>query len=228
MRRTLATAVLLLTLTVPAAPRGQAADTGSIVGKVMLTTKIRGAALPSTAYPTRAIGPTDARPSPEMKNVVVYLKDVAPRGPLPVRRAEMHQEHEAFVPHVLTITRGSIVDFPNDDPIFHNVFSLSSAASFDLRRYPQGERRSQLFPKAGLVKVYCHIHSHMSATILVLDHPYFTVPGADGAFELSNVPPGKYTIVGWHERVGERTDTITVERGKASTVNLRLPVEDVK
>jgi plastocyanin len=228
MRRTLATAVLLLTLTVSANPRGQTADTGSITGTVTLTTKIRGAALPSSAYPTRAVGPGDAKPSPEMKNVVVYLKDVAYRGALPARKAELHQEHEAFAPHVLAITRGSTVVFPNDDPIFHNVFSLSSAASFDLRRYPQGERRSQVFPKAGIVKVYCHIHSHMSATILVLDHPYFTVPGADGAFEIGGVPPGKYTIVGWHERVGERTETITVERGKAARIDLRLPVEDVK
>jgi plastocyanin len=228
MRRTLATAVLLLTLVVPAAPRGQTPDTGTIAGKVTLTTKIRGAALPSTAYPTRAVGPSDAKPSPEMKNVVVYLKDAAFRGALPPRRAELHQAHEAFVPHVLTITRGSTVDFPNDDPIFHNVFSLSSAASFDLRRYPQGERRSQVFAKAGIVKVYCHIHSHMSATILVLDHPYYTVPADSGAFDLSNIPPGTYTIVGWHERVGERTDTVTVERGKATTIDLRLPVEDVK
>ncbi|MBZ5558827.1 MAG: hypothetical protein LAO77_16270 [Acidobacteriia bacterium] len=228
MRRTLATAGLLVALTVPAALRGQSPDTGSVAGKVTLTTKIRGAALPSTAYPTRAVGPSDAKPSPEMKNVVVYLNDVAFRGALPVRRAELRQEHEAFVPHVLTITRGSTVDFPNDDPIFHNVFSLSSAATFDLRRYPQGESRSFTFAKAGIVKVYCHIHSHMSATILVLDHPYFTVPGNDGLFEIPNVPPGKYTIVGWHERVGERTGTITVERGKATTINLSLPVEDSK
>ncbi len=85
---------------------------------------------------------------------------------------------------MLAITRGSTVDFPNDDPIFHNVFSLSSAATFDLRRYPRGQSRSQTFAKAGIVKVYCNIHSHMSATILVMDNPYFTIPGLDGGFEL--------------------------------------------
>lgn len=68
----------------------------------------------------------------------------------------------------------------------------------------------------------------MSATILVLDHPYFTVPATDGRFELSNIPAGKYTIVGWHERVGDRTDTINVERGQPTTVNLSLPFEDTK
>jgi hypothetical protein len=127
---------------------------------------------------------------------------------------------------VLAIARGTTVDFPNDDPIFHNVFSLSSAATFDLRRYPQGESRSQQFTKAGLVKVYCHIHSHMSATILVLDHPYFTIPQADGTFDLPAVPTGEYTVVAWHERVGERRAAVRVERGKAATVELSLPVDN--
>jgi putative nucleotidyltransferase with HDIG domain len=84
------------------------------------------------------------------------------------------------------------VDFPNDDPIFHNVFSLSSAATFDLRRYPLGQSRSQTFAKASIVKVYCNIHSHMSATILVMDNPYFATPALDGTFELPNIPPGEY------------------------------------
>jgi hypothetical protein len=74
--------------------------------------------------------------------------------------------------------------------------------------------------------VYCHIHSHMSATILVLDHPYFTIPATDGAFELPDVPPGEYTVVGWHERVGERRASVRVEGGKVATVDLSLPVED--
>jgi Polysaccharide lyase family 4, domain II len=74
--------------------------------------------------------------------------------------------------------------------------------------------------------VFCDIHSHMSATILVLDHPYFAIPEAEGTFEIANVPPGQYTIVGWHERVGERTTTVRVERGKATTIDLSLPVEE--
>ena len=145
---------------------------------------------------------------------------------MPPVKGELRQEHETFLPHVLGITRGSTVDFPNDDPIFHNVFSLSSAATFDLRRYPRGQSRSRPFPKAGIVKVYCNIHSHMSATILVMDNPYFTVPARDGAFELANVPAGQYTLVGWHERAGERRVSVRVERAKTATVDLSLPVED--
>ena len=203
-------------------------ETGTVAGKVALTTKIKGAALPSTAYPTRAVGTHDTRSIPEIRNVVVYLAGITFRGTLAPTRAELRQEHETFLPHVVAIARGSTVDFPNDDPIFHNVFSLSSAAAFDLLRYPQGQSRSRQFNKAGIVKVYCHIHSHMSATILVLDHPYFEIPQVDGTFELPNVPAGQYTVVGWHERVGERRVPVRVERGKTATVELSLPVEDLQ
>ena len=158
--------------------------------------------------------------------MVVYVKGAAFRGALPPMHAKLRQQDETFLPHVLAITKGSTVDFPNDDPFFHNVFSLSRAARFDLGRYKQGETRPWKFPEAGLVKVYCHIHSHMSASILVLDHPYFVIPETDGAFELRGIPAGQYTIVGWHERIGERTTPIRVDPGKATTVNLSLPVED--
>jgi plastocyanin len=225
MRRSVPGLALLLTVLLLATPGGQT-ENGAIAGRVTLTTKIKGRALPSTAYPTRAVGAHDPSAPPEIKNVVVYLKDIVFRGALPPTKAELRQSHETFVPHVLAITRGSTVDFPNDDPIFHNVFSLSSAATFDLRRYPQGQSRTETFPKAGIVKVYCNIHSHMSATILVMDNPYFTIPALDGTFELANLPPGQYTLIGWHERVGERRAGVRVERGKTATVDLSLPVED--
>jgi hypothetical protein len=226
MRRALVPAAALLATLLTAVPGGQTPDTGTIVGKVTLTSKVRGSAMPSTAYPGRTVGQHELPSIPEIRNVVVYLKDVVYRGALPLKKAELRQQHETFVPHVVAITRGSTVDFPNDDSIFHNVFSLSGAANFNLGRYPKGQSRPWKFTKAGIVKVFCDIHSHMSATILVLDHPYFTVPEIDGTFELSNVPAGQYTIVGWHERVGERIETVRVERGKTATVALSLPVED--
>ena len=161
----------------------------------------------------------------EFSRVVIYLEGLGLKAGDPVA-AQLNQRNRSFEPEILVIPVGSTVSFPNSDPIFHNVFSLSSAASFDLRRYPRGQSRSHVFPKPGIVKVYCHIHSHMSATIFVLDHPYFTIPGTDGTFELPNVPPGEYTVVGWHERVGEQRARVRVERGKAATVDLSLPVED--
>ena len=226
MRRPVPLVASLLAALVVVAVSGQTPDGGTIAGKVTLTTRVKGPALPSTAYPTRAVGAHDPTDIPEIKNVVVYLKDVAFRGALAPMKAELRQQHETFLPHVLAITRGSTVDFPNDDPIFHNVFSLSSAATFDLRRYPRGQSRSQAFPRSGIVKVYCNIHSHMSATMLVMDHPYFTTPALDGTFEIAKVPAGEYTLVGWHERVGERRAAVRVERGKTTTVDLSLPVEE--
>ena len=82
------------------------------------------------------------------------------------------------------------------------------------------------FTKPGLIKVYCQIHSHMSATILVLDHPYFAVPELDGTFTLDGVPAGRYTLVGWHERVGERTSPVEIAAGARVSLDLALPVED--
>jgi plastocyanin len=212
----------------PAAASRQATETGTISGHVKLTTRVPGARLPTNAYPTRSVGRRSVPAIPEIQNVVVYLKGVTFRGTLPVVTAELKQQDEAFVPHVLAITQGSTVSFPNADPFFHNVFSLSSAASFNLGRYSQGHTQTQRFTKPGLVKVYCDIHSHMSATIMVLDHPYFAIPDADGTFALRDVPAGQYTIVGWHERVGERTLPLRVESGKTTSVDFTLPVEEPK
>ena len=190
-----------------------------VMATAVLSVRAAGPEAPDVHGTTRAAG----RPSPD---VVVWLD--APNAPAGLQRGKvvLDQRNITFTPHVLAVRVGTLVDFPNDDPIFHNVFSLSSAATFDLRRYPKGQSRSQQFTKAGIVKVYCNIHSHMSATILVLDHPYFTVPELDGTFELPNVPAGQYTIVGWHERVGERRIDVKVERGKATAVKISLPVED--
>jgi plastocyanin len=207
---------------------GQAPNGGTITGHVKLTARVRGTALPSNVYQPRAIADHDAVAAPEIKNVVVYLKDATFKGALPIGRQEIHQEHEAFLPRVVANPRGSTVDFSNDDPYFHNVFSLSSASNFDLGRFPMGHGKSITFSRAGLVKVYCHIHSHMSASILVLDHPYFAIPDLDGSFTLPNVPAGKYTIVGWHERIGERTGTIEVHSSAIATVDLSLPIEDMR
>jgi plastocyanin len=211
-----------------AALAGQSPDSGTVIGHVKLTSRVRGTALPSNVYQPRAVMNHDAAAIPEIKNVVVYLKGVTFKGPLPVSRQAIRQENEAFVPRVMAVTRGSTVDFPNGDPFFHNVFSLSSALSFDLGRYPMGRSKPTTFTNAGLVKVFCHIHSHMSASILVLDHPYFTIPQLDGTFTLPNVPAGTYAIVGWHERIGERAGTVQVQSGATATVGLSLPVEDVR
>jgi plastocyanin len=201
----------------------QQSGTGRIEGQVRLVLP-PASVTPSGVYPSRRV----SRPAPtaaEIANVIVFLKDAPRRADLPVTTATIMQKDEAFVPRVVAITRGSTVDFPNFDPFFHNVFSLSRGASFDLGRYPKGATKSQKFTNAGLVKVYCHIHSHMTATIMVFDHRFFRIPTADGTFAIDDVPPGTHQISAWHERIGENTEQIKVEAGRATRVDFALPVD---
>ena len=197
--------------------------TGRIEGQVSLVMPPANAT-PSGVYPSRR----GTRPGPraaELSSVVVFLKNAPQQRALPVTTATITQKDEAFVPRVVAITRGSTVDFPNLDPFFHNVFSLSRGAAFDLGRYPKGASKSQTFQRAGLVKVYCHIHSHMTASIMVFDHPYFRIPSADGSFRIDDVPVGTHEVRAWHERIGEAPMQVRVEAGRTARVEFSLPVE---
>lgn len=195
---------------------------GRVAGTVRLT-MAGGAPSGATVYGGRSVAPR-AKPRPEIRNVVVFFADMPVQAGTPPTRASITQRDEQFLPHVVAVTTGSSVDFPNDDSIFHNVFSLSRPATFDLGRYPSGASRARRFQKAGIVKVYCQIHSHMSAVVRVFDHGWFTVPADNGAFSIDGVPAGSYTLVAWHERVGERRDRVTIRAGATTDVTLTLPV----
>ena len=221
----LALALALLTSAFDLAPIARAAgrSTGQLRGTVRLTAGA-GTASTATAYARRSVAP---RPKvlPEARNVVISLVDGPPatsRAPRP--RVEMTQRDEQFVPRVVAIETGTTVAFPNDDPYFHNVFSLSRQATFDLGRYPSGDTRTRVFDKPGIVKVYCHLHAQMSALIRVFDHPWFTIPDAQGQFALEDVPAGTYTLAVWHERIGERREPITIRPGASTEVSFTLPV----
>ena len=143
---------------------------------------------------------------------VVYL-ETAPRGAfehVEAGHAILDQRNETFVPHVLAITTGTTVEFPNSDRIFHNVFSLSKVARFDLGRYATGRSKSVRFDRPGIVRVFCDIHSHMNAFILVFSHTFFTMTDTDGRYRLDNIPPGTYTVLAWHEGVLSSPETVTV------------------
>jgi plastocyanin len=178
---------------------------------------------PAAGYPTRAIPAPALAPQSEVRNVVVYLKD-APARPTPPVHAEIRQRDEAFIPRVVAVPVGSEVDFPNDDPIYHNVFSLSRAKSFDLGRYPRGESRHVRFDKPGIVKVFCDIHSHMTATVVVFNHPWFAVPDENGRYALPVLPPGDRQITAWHERLGDTTVRLKLEAGHTANADFVLPV----
>jgi len=202
---------------------GPASPTGRIAGLIRLTAAARRE--PRTdAYAPRAVRVFSREAVPEVTHVVVFLAGVPPQASLPRMHAVVRQRNESFEPRVVAVTRGSTVDFPNDDPFFHNVFSLSRAASFDLGRYAQGHSRSRVFPTAGLVKLFCDLHAYMSAVIFVFDHPWFAVPDATGRFVLDEVPAGRHTLKAWHERIGDSEVTVLVEPGRTSEVELVLPV----
>jgi plastocyanin len=198
-----------------------AQESGSVRGRVSIDIPITAKRATSTY--SRSIPTVALAPESELRHVVLYVKD-APKTAVPPRRAEIRQRNENFVPRVVAVTVGSTVDFPNDDPIYHNVFSLSRTKTFDLGRFPKGQSRGQTFDKPGVVKVFCQIHSHMSATVLVFDHPWFAIPDEQGNFDLSGVPPGMHQITAWHERLGDTTIPLRVEPGRPATVDFVLPI----
>ncbi len=140
--------------------------------------------------------------------------------PSPATHSILDQKGLKFHPQVLPILAGATVDFPNEDNLFHNVFSYSQTREFDLGRYPMGDSRSVVFDRPGIVRVYCDIHTDMSATILVLDNPYFAVPDDNGAFVISNVPEGRYTLNLWYARDLVLHRSIVVKASDTTSVNL--------
>ncbi len=161
-----------------------------------------------------ALGAPAGRPA-EVRPAVVYL-DVAPRGafePEEAARATMDQRDQTFVPHVLAVTVGTTVDFPNSDVTFHSVFSLSKTRPFDLGRYPRGQSKSVVFTRPGVVQVFCDIHSHMSAYILVFAHSFFAVTDDTGLYAIAGVPPGTYSVIAWYEGKVRDTRRVTVPEG---------------
>ena len=196
--------------------------TGRLHGTVRLTAG-SGTASAATAYARRSVGPR-AKALAETANVVVSFLDIPAVNRAAPARVEIRQQGEQFVPHVVAIKAGSPVDFPNLDPYFHNVFSLSRSGTFDLGRYPSGDTRTRVFDKTGIVKVYCHLHSQMSALLRVFDHSWFTIPDSSGEFAIDEVPAGTHTLVVWHERIGERREKVIIRAGATTEVSFTLPV----
>src|SRR5215470_9379638 len=109
------------------------------------------------------------------------------------------QKNKSFDPHILVVPVGSVVEFPNHDPFFHNVFSLFEGKRFDLGLYEAGSTREVRFDKPGISYIFCNIHAQMSAVVIALDTPYYTVSNQQGEIVVADVPPGRYFLHIWAE-----------------------------
>ncbi len=227
-RRTPPTAIALLAILAGIvdlapleAPVAARAANGAIRGTVTLA---RGPRRSERRPGVADLGMPAPRPSTGRQMSVVYLESV-PRGAfeqVEPGRAVMDQRNETFVPHVLAVTTGTVVDFPNSDGIYHNVFSLSKTRQFDLGRYAAGRSKSVRFDRPGIVRVFCDIHSHMNAFILVFSHPYFAVTDPEGRYVIDNVPPGTYQVIAWNEGTTSASRSVTVPDGATADADFRM------
>ncbi|HUL76807.1 MAG TPA: methylamine utilization protein [Vicinamibacteria bacterium] len=156
----------------------------------------------------------------DVADAVVWVE--GPRVKAPPTRAVITMKGKAFAPRVAVVTVGGTVEFPNQDPIFHNVFSVSGENRFDLDLYKRPKSGAWTFKAPGLVRVYCNIHPQMSAYVLVRDNPFWARPAASGSFEIADVPPGTWVLKAWHERSGETSQTVSVPESGAVELALTL------
>lgn len=148
--------------------------------------------------------------SADLSNFVISVEDIEGPFPAPERPAVMEQKDLQFVPHVLAIQVGTTVEFPNNDPLSHNVFSISDAKRFNLGLYSRGTVRRLKFERPGVVDLLCNVHLEMSAFIVVLKNPYFARTGSDGAFRIDGIPAGRHQLRYWHERLPPQVLTVQV------------------
>jgi len=202
------------------------ARAGDIRGRIVISRSLTKKRVSIPNYQMRGVSVPSESLEPvqdeEYKRIAVYLE--APSASIPQEAtANMFQRNIEFHPEVVVVPVGSTVSFPNGDPIFHNVFSLSPAKKFDLGFYPEGETRTVTFNRAGVVQVYCHLHPDMNAAILVVPNSWFVQPGPEATFSFSDIPAGRYRVVVWHKSAGFFRKTIEVLENGSREVSFEIP-----
>ncbi len=158
-----------------------------------------------------AIQERPGEPTEDMTNVVVYLEPAGgAKGKLAPTNTSIALQARQFAPRVRVVTEGSKIEFPNQDPFNHNVFSKAAQGPFDTESYGKGKTRDNVFKSAGVYPIYCNVHPRMTAFVIAVKTPYFAQAGADGHFRIDKVPAGNYTIHVWHDRAGEQTSDLVV------------------
>lgn len=163
----------------------------------------------------------------ERSRVVVYLEGRLPSVPPDGKSAPVRivQEGRRFLPDTVVVPAGATVEFPNLDPIFHNVFSLSKAKSFDLGNYDRNHTRSVTFDHPGIVLVHCHLHPNMAAAVFVAPNATGTLAARSGSFSIRDVPPGTYTAVAWHPAAGFFRQRIVVTASATPKIEFFIPLD---
>ncbi len=192
---------------------------GSFVGWLALAAFAAGATIAMPASLTAqgavsgriSISERPGEQTTDFSSTVIYLtpKDSANARTRPTRGA-IAMNGRAFVPHVRVVTPGSRVDFPNQDPFSHNIFSSAPGAVFDLGLYPAGKSKDAPFRRPGAYAVYCNIHPRMTAFVVVAPSQWYAQAGNDGRWSVDSVPAGEYTLTVWHERAQSAVTKVTV------------------
>ncbi len=161
-------------------------------------------------------------PGKDLSNFVISVEEIEGTFPASEQPAVMEQKDLRFVPHVLVIQAGTTVEFPNSDPLSHNVFSVSEAKRFNLGLYARGVIRRVKFDKPGIVELLCNVHLEMSGFIVVVKNPYFARTSADGSFRIVDVPAGSHRLRCWHERLPAQERSVEVPKTGIVTVNFLM------
>jgi len=165
----------------------------------------------------------------DLSDVIVYIEGARAKPKAPGPNPTIVMKGKSFTPRVTAVPVGGTIEFPNEDPIFHNVFSVSGENRFDLQLYKRPKSGAQTFQHPGLVRVYCNIHPQMSAVVLIRDNPYFAKATSDGAFTIDGVPAGRYKLTAWHDKAGETSqDVVVPAQGQVAAKPLSLDASGFK
>jgi plastocyanin len=205
-----------------------AACAADISGRIVLKKNIERNRVNAAVYNLRGIAvdtPAVPQKASTLSHTAVWLESSITRTSAPPVNVAMQQTGRRFQPDLLVVPAGSTVEFPNLDPIFHNIFSLSHAQSFDLGYYSEGKSRHVTFARPGVIQVYCHIHANMYAVVVVAPSPWFGVPDSNGLFSFTGVPPGDYRLAVWQRASGLHRKKLAISDSGTVRVQISLPEE---
>ena len=176
----------------------------------------------SSSYAGGIQGKVKVTGAKNLENIIVYVEEAQGSFNPPQKRPQMNHLNLQFVPARMAVLKGTTVDFPNSDPVFHSGFSISDSNPFDLGIYGRGHEKFVRFKNPGLGEIFCHIHSHMHAFMLILENPYFASTTKDGSFNIQDVPPGKYQVKAWMGPSVSQSKKVSVKDGQTVSMNFSL------